>query len=87
VFDQSSPWPVAPHPPLPLSSAPLSVGKSLISEQGLSAPENSTHHQKWQKPACYERISKQHFIAVQELVFNFLFFIHLFIYLFTFALF
>jgi len=42
-FDQSSPQPVAPHPPSPLSSIPMSVEKGLISQQGQSAPENSTH--------------------------------------------
>jgi hypothetical protein len=63
VFDQSSPQPVVPHPTLLLSSTPMSVEKGLISEQDQSAPENSTHHQKRHKPACYERTSEQNFIA------------------------
>jgi hypothetical protein len=42
-FDQSSPQPAVPHPPLSLSSVQTSVAMGLISQRGLSLPENSIH--------------------------------------------
>ena len=93
VFDQSSPQPVAPHPPLPLSSTLMSVEKGLISEQCQSAPEKSMHSPEMAKTCMQRKDFRTKFYChnffwfCYSFFYLFIFILFLFIYFFNFAVF